>query len=407
MAASGGPRQRPPRDSEAEPECLAQGRGTWYKARGCADPPLLTFEKGREEDDVDVCTELDDGAWDAALRQVPGAHVLQTAEWAAFKARYGWEPRRFLFREGARVRAAASVLLRRVRGLPWGVGYVPKGPCLDRWDDEGLWGEVLAHLEALTRREGLLFLKMDPDVERSSGEPGEAVASLLARRGWVPSREQVQFRNTVVLDLSPEPEVLLAQMHPKTRYNIRLAMRRGVQVREGSFSDLWAFYRLYRETSLRDGFLIRPFPYYQDLWARFLAAGMGCLLLAYHEGDLLAGVLVFRFGGRAWYMYGASAGRKRDLMPNHLLQWEALLRMRAAGVQEYDFWGAPERLEEGDPLWGVYRFKAGFGGRFVERIGAYDFPGGRGKYILYTRLMPRVLALMRAGHSLREGGVPG
>jgi lipid II:glycine glycyltransferase (peptidoglycan interpeptide bridge formation enzyme) len=94
-------------------------------------------------------------------------------------------------------------------------------------------------------------------------------------------------------------------------------------------------------------------------------------------------------------------------MPNHLLQWEAVVRMRAAGVREYDFWGAPERLEESDPLWGVYRFKAGFGGRFVERIGAYDFPGGRGRYVLYTRLMPKVLDLMRARHRLGEGGGPG
>jgi lipid II:glycine glycyltransferase (peptidoglycan interpeptide bridge formation enzyme) len=217
----------------------------------------------------------------------------------------------------------------------------------------------------------------------------------------------VQFRNTVVLDLSPEPEVLLAQMHPKTRYNIRLAMRRGVQVQEGGTADLEAFYRLYHQTSQRDGFLIRPFAYYQDLWSRFLASGIAHLLLAYHEGDLLAGVLLFRFGGRAWYMYGASASRKRELMPNHLLQWEAVVRMRAAGVREYDFWGAPERLEESDPLWGVYRFKAGFGGRFVERIGAYDFPGGRGRYVLYTRLMPKVLDLMRARHRLGEGGGPG
>jgi len=356
---------------------------------------------------VDICTGLDDKAWDAALREVPGAHVLQTAEWAAFKAGHGWEPHRFLFCEGGQVRAAASVLVRRVRGFPWGVGYVPKGPCLDRWDDESLWAEVLACLEAVVRREGLIFLKIDPDVEVAPGAPGEDVTSLLVRRGWVPSREQVQFRNTVVLDLSPEPEVLLAQMHPKTRYNIRLAMRRGVQVQEGGTADLEAFYRLYHQTSQRDGFLIRPFAYYQDLWSRFLASGIAHLLLAYHEGDLLAGVLLFRFGGRAWYMYGASASRKRELMPNHLLQWEAVVRMRAAGVREYDFWGAPERLEESDPLWGVYRFKAGFGGRFVERIGAYDFPGGRGRYVLYTRLMPKVLDLMRARHRLGEGGGPG
>ncbi|MBC7224794.1 MAG: peptidoglycan bridge formation glycyltransferase FemA/FemB family protein, partial [Anaerolineae bacterium] len=163
---------------------------------------------------------------------------------------------------------------------------------------------------------------------------------------------------------------------------------------------------LYRETSQRDGFLIRRFAYYRDVWARFLKAGLARLLLAYHEGDLLAGVITFRFGARAWYMYGASASVKRNLMPNHLLQWEAMLRARAEGVREYDFWGAPDRLDERDPMWGVYRFKAGFGGRFVERIGAYDFPVGRARYFLYTRLMPRVLEAMRARHRLREGAAP-
>jgi len=103
-------------------------------------------------------------------------------------------------------------------------------------------------------------------------------------------------------------------------------------------------------------------------------------------------------------MYGASSGKKRNLMPNHLLQWEAMLRARVDGVQEYDFWGAPDRLDESDPMWGVYRFKAGFGGRFVERIGAYDYPVNRQSYFLYTRVMPRVLDLMRARHRRHDSG---
>ncbi|MGQ9584732.1 MAG: lipid II:glycine glycyltransferase FemX [Anaerolineae bacterium] len=338
-------------------------------------------------------------AWDHALLTLPDAHVLQTAEWAAFKARHGWQPRQVLIQEGGEVRAMASVLVRRVRGFPWGIGYAPKGPCLGDVRNLCLWEQVLAALEALARRERLIFLKVDPDVAWGKGEPGQEVASFLRQRGWLPSSEQVQFRNTVALDLRPDPEEILQGMHPKTRYNVRLARRRGVEVEEGGVDSLPEFYRLYQETSQRDGFLIRPFAYYRDLWSTFMAAGLARLFLARHGGDLLAGVITFRFGARAWYVYGASSDRKRNLMSSHLAQWEAMLRARAEGVREYDFWGAPERLDESDPLWGVYRFKAGFGGRFVERIGAYDYPVNRPLYVLYTRVMPGVLGVMRARHT--------
>ncbi|NLE77584.1 MAG: peptidoglycan bridge formation glycyltransferase FemA/FemB family protein, partial [Chloroflexi bacterium] len=135
---------------------------------------------------------------------------------------------------------------------------------------------------------------------------------------------------------------------------------------------------------------------YRDLWAGFMQTGRARLWLAEHEGDLLAGVMTFEFGARAWYMYGASTSEKRQLMPNYLLQWEAIRQARAGGARVYDFWGAPDRLEESDPMWGVYRFKAGFGGRLACWVGAYDFAVHRPLYLLYTQVMPRVLDVMRA-----------
>ncbi|NLE75455.1 MAG: peptidoglycan bridge formation glycyltransferase FemA/FemB family protein, partial [Chloroflexi bacterium] len=206
-----------------------------------------------------------DGRWDGWLQELPSAHALQSSGWAEFKAGYGWQPQALRLHEGEQTQALALLLVRRLRGLPWGVGYVPKGPCLRDPDRLDLWQDVLAALERLARRERLLFVKIDPDVERPADDEIAPLPQLLGQRGWQASAEQVQFRNTVLLDLTPEPEALLEAMHPKTRYNIRLAARRGVTVRPGTGSDLPAFYHLYQTTSQRDGFLIRPYAYYRDL----------------------------------------------------------------------------------------------------------------------------------------------
>jgi lipid II:glycine glycyltransferase (peptidoglycan interpeptide bridge formation enzyme) len=324
---------------------------------------------------------------------LPYSHVLQSWEWGEFKRKYGWRPTRLLFEEDGRIRAAASILTRQV--LRFGVMYVPKGPALD-YSDSRLLGAVLDAIEQAARRERAIFVKIDPDVAADA----PVVATLWAR-GWRPSTEQIQFRNTITLDLTCPPEELLAAMKPKTRYNIRLAARRGVEVVPGRLDNIPQFYRLYVETGTRDGFIVRPFAYYQDAWSAFIEAGLAKLLLARYRGQVIAGLIVFRFGPTAWFMYGASTSAHRDVMPNHLLQWEAISWARAQGCTRYDFWGAPDRFDEGDPLWGVYHFKEGFGGTFVRHIGAYDFPTNRLLYRLYVTAMPRYLDLLRRRH--RQG----
>ena len=170
----------------------------------------------------------------------------------------------------------------------------------------------------------------------------------------------------------------------------------------GRVDDLNTFYRIYAETSARDRFPIRPFGYYHDVWQSFLQDGMADLLLAEWEGNLLAGLMLFRLGHKAWYIYGASSNERRNLMPNHLLQWEAIRLGKQKGCLLYDLWGAPDILNEGDPMWGVYRFKQGFGGEFVERIGAWDFPVSRPAYWLYSHIAPRVLRAMRWWYWIHE-----
>jgi lipid II:glycine glycyltransferase (peptidoglycan interpeptide bridge formation enzyme) len=258
-----------------------------------------------------------------------------------------------------------------------------------------------------------MFVKIDPNVwlghshEDAPALPiAQAVLAVLEDRGWRLSADQIQFKNTLLIDLRPDEDRLLAQMKSKTRYNIRLTDRRGVSVRRGSESDLNTFYELYSETSQRDGFLIRPAAYYLDLWTQFMRASRASLLLAEKDGQTIASLMLFHFGSTAWYMYGASSNRHRNLMPNYRLQWEAMQLAKQLGCTQYDLWGAPNRFDEEDPMWGVYRFKVGFGGKTMRGIGAHDYAPSRWLYWIYTAGMPILLSLMRRQHwkgNLRPG----
>ena len=357
-------------------------------------------------------TGVEDAAtWDGALLALPNPHILQSWAWGEFKSRHGWRTTRLLFEEGGETVAAALVLRRKLPRLPVSILYVPKGPTLD-WRRADLAKQVVQELASLARRERALFVKIDPDVYYSGDAPAfsprptqaTAIGEMLESLGWRTSAEQIQFRNTLLLDLERQEDELLAAMKQKTRYNVRLAARRGVSVRsigaDHSQSErdaaLSQFYQLYAETGRRDGFAIRPPDYYRDAWGSFLDRGLAQLFLAEFEGEAIAGLNLFVFGPTAWYMYGASSNRERKRMPNYLLQWEAIRWARERGCGLYDLWGAPDDLDESDPMWGVVRFKLGLGGQLARGLGAWDYPVSRAGYWLYTIVMPRYLAWLRA-----------
>jgi lipid II:glycine glycyltransferase (peptidoglycan interpeptide bridge formation enzyme) len=152
---------------------------------------------------------------------------------------------------------------------------------------------------------------------------------------------------------------------------------------------------MYAETSVRDGFVIRSEDYYRQVWGDFHRAGMADLLIAEVDGEPVAGLILFSFGGRAWYLYGMSRDLHRDKMPNYLLQWEAMKQAKARGCRIYDLWGAPDDFNTQDSMWGVYRFKEGLGGQVIRTAGAWDYPARRILYPLYTRLLPAILSWMR------------
>jgi len=250
---------------------------------------------------------------------------------------------------------------------------------------------VLTRLQEIAREQRAIFVKIDPDISAERSD----VARLIEQRGWRASGEQIQFRSTLLVDLRRPEEELLSAMKGKWRYNVRLAGRRGVEVHLGGIDDLPLLYQMYIATSARDDFIIRPYSYYADAWNTFVSRGLAQLFLARHKEDMLAGLLLFRFGDKVWYMYGASTDRHRSLMPNYLLQWEAMKWARAQGHSVYDMWGAPDELDKSDPMWGVYRFKSGFGGEFTSSVGAFDYPVSPALYWVYTVVKPRFLALLR------------
>ncbi len=339
-----------------------------------------------------------------ALRQMPNAHPLQSWTWGEFKSRWGWQMLpQAVFSLDKRDRAPRILLMalkRRVPRLPFSVLYVPKGPVLD-YENADLRRYALYQLEQLARREKAIFIKIDPDVVKGVGvepEPfptGVQFISELQERGWRFSADQIQFRNTVELDLTLTEEELLAAMKSKTRYNIRLAGRKGIVARPGAPADFPVLAEMYRETAARDGFAIRPSAYYLDAWTSFYNDGMGQPLIAEYEGEPVAAVFIARLGQKAIYMYGASTQKERNRMPNYLLQWEAIRWAKAQGCAVYDFWGAPDEFTEDDRMWGVWRFKRGFNGRVVRHIGAWDYVARPFWYWFYTKAIPKYLNLLR------------
>jgi lipid II:glycine glycyltransferase (peptidoglycan interpeptide bridge formation enzyme) len=290
--------------------------------------------------------------------------------------------------------------------------YVPKGPLLN-WEDARLYQSVLKDLQAIARQRGAIFIKIDPEVRLGSGIPGseaetveamgKSIQTHLEYRGWHFSEEQVQFQNTCMIDLTQDEEALLTNMKQKTRYNIRLAERKGVKVRSGEAADIPLLYRMYNETAVRDEFVIRDENYYRSVLQIFLKNPISnssiqpsvMPLIAEVDGEPVAAVVIFMFAGKAWYLYGMSREAHREKMPNHLLQWEAMHKAKDLGCHTYDLWGAPDQFDESDFMWGVYRFKEGLGASVVRHIGAWDLPVRPFLYRLYAQILPRLLDIMR------------
>lgn len=326
--------------------------------------------------------ELNVAEWDSYLSRFPNAHILQSAAWGELKAASGWDVQRL-----AVGKSGAQILFRQ---LPLGIkfAYIPKGPLGEDWND--LWPEV----DRLCQQAGAIFLKVEPDAWDRSADGANSI-SLPA--GFRPAGHAIQPMRTLIVDLCGDEASILGRMKQKTRYNIRLALKKSIVVKPSS--DLEAFYHLMEITSQRDGFGVHQLDYYQRTYSLFHPKGQCELLLAEFEMEPVAALMVLVRGKRAWYFYGASSETHRELMPTYLIQWEAMRWARSAGCDEYDLWGVPdydlEALEadfthKSDGLWGVYRFKRGFGGELRRAAGPWDRVYNPLVYSLYTIWTKRI-----------------
>jgi lipid II:glycine glycyltransferase (peptidoglycan interpeptide bridge formation enzyme) len=299
---------------------------------------------------------VDPQAWDAELAAMPNPHLLQSFRWGELQSRFGWEVhRRHVEVDGRQV--PVSVLVTPTL-VPGGTrGYVAKGPALTAERIKG----SLEPLAALAQELELAFITIEPEIE-AGWTPPEA---------WHPATA-TQPEHTAIVDLQPETEAILASFKPKTRYNVRVAERKGVAVEESD--DIAAFAELAEMTSARHRIQLAGEPYYRAVHELLGGDGSCRIYLARHAGQALAGIMVLRFAGRATYLFGASAAHGRNLMPAYLLHWHAIQEMRKLGDKEYDLWGMPPEDQPGHPLSGLWQFKSGFGGRFVSYAGAFDFP---------------------------------
>lgn len=346
--------------------------------------------------------------WNKLISSFSSAHILQSWEWGEFKEKNGWQVDRFVWKNENRIYAAAQILQRKEHLMSFGpkpgIIYLPRGPVMD-WGDIKKSDEVLNDLQEYGKKQKVIFIKIDPEViiktrngelDNSQNENhSDGIKTLLLNHGWKFSLNQVQFRNTMWVDLTASENDLLSSMKQKTRYNIRLAERKVVTVRQATPDDFPLLYALYAKTCIRDGFIIRPSEYYFNLWKLLHERGMAKVLIAEVEKTAVAGLILFYFAEKCWYFYGMSSDLHREKMPNYLLQWEAIKLAKKLDCKIYDLWGAPDSLNESDPMWGVYRFKEGLGGKFVQTIGAWDYPENSFQYSLYNYLIPKFLAISR------------
>ena len=329
--------------------------------------------------------ELNVAEWQNFLTTSDGANILQTGPWGELKAGFGWKTRRVSVGT-----TGAQILF---RCLPFGlsVAYIPKGPVGPDWP--AIWTEV----DRICRKEKAIFLKVEPDY----WAPFSDDFAVHRFPGFRPSGHTIQPPRTILVDLTGGEDTVLGRMKQKTRYNIRLAQKKEVLVTPTT--DIATFHNLMQVTGKRDGFGVHSLEYYQQAYDLFHPVGLCELFLASYQGQPLAALMVFAWQKGSWYLFGASNDEERNRMPTYLLQWEAMRWAMNQGAQWYDLWGVPDEDEEtletdfttrSDGLWGVYRFKRGFGGTVVRAAGAWDRIYNYPLYLFYRWWINRRTGLL-------------
>jgi peptidoglycan pentaglycine glycine transferase (the first glycine) len=341
-----------------------------------------------------VTAPIDAGAWDALVEASDPGSYLQLSPWARVKAVNGWSAHRLL----ATDRVGAQVLVRRPRPLPWGFAYAPRGPVGGDWsrDEIGAFSAaVRERLPGMTAR--VSHLRIDPEIEIDGPHDADgATRRALTAEGWRQA-PPIQPSSTRIIDLAADEEALWGDLRKKWRQYVNKARSAGVVVVDADGDRLGDFYRIYRETADRAGFLIRTEDAYRDVWDAYRPDGRARLLFAQaRDGEPLATLFLVRSGDRVVEPYGGMTQNGADTRANYLLKWEAIRSSREAGAATYDLWG----LATG----GIAHFKTGFGGREVRYIGAWDLVLDRLGRTVYGAAGTARTWWARRSHGLRGGG---
>ncbi|MFW0838124.1 MAG: lipid II:glycine glycyltransferase FemX [Candidatus Komeilibacteria bacterium] len=311
------------------------------------------------------------------------SQFLQSWAWGEFQHDLGRKVWRIGFKRSNQLLATAQIISHPLK-MDKSYLYIPRGPLflpgLDKTTQQEILELLLSKLRDIcyaTKRENEIFVRLEPDKNCDR----QAILSLPLQT----VRAQ-QPEHSWLLDLQIEEKDLLKNMHHKTRYNIKLAERKGVHIRHSNRPvDLNHFLYLAKITAARAGFSIWPDHYYEQMLKSLKSSQMVSLWLAEYKKIPLVANLVINFGDTVTYLHGASANKHKEIMAPHLLQWQQIKWAREQGYQYYDFWGvAPTGTAKAEAWQGITRFKQGFGGRPIKYPGSYDFIYSAGWYKLYN-----------------------
>lgn len=305
------------------------------------------------------------------IRTSPRGHFCQGEQWAAFKHDWNWTRKTVTVTDqNGKIRGAISFLLRKTPVLPYHLMYAPRGPVCDPDDAETL-NTLIEKSKELAKKCHGYIIKIDPDVPVQNTGFIKILEDAGFSRAASKNFEAVQPNFVFRLAIGGKTEdEIFAGFAAKTRYNIRVAEKNGVTVRVGGLSDLAEFARIMKITGERDGFATRPKSYFEGL---LTAMGENArLYVAELGGKMIAATIPIQYGDKTWYLYGASDNAYRNAMPNYLLQWEMIRWAIQSGCAVYDFRGVSGDLSPENPLYGLYRFKKGFGGDLTEFCGEFN-----------------------------------
>ena len=306
----------------------------------------------------------------------------QSPEWA--KVKNNWKNEIILAEDDqGKIIGSLSVLIRKMP-IFGNIMYSSRGPTCDI-HNMAVLKQLTDGAKELAKKYNAIVLKIEPDIESNDKTFRELVTNLgyKIKDDAKDFKDEIQPRYVFRLDIKDKTEEeIMAGFKQKWRYNIRLATKKGVVVKEGTREDLKDFHRIMVETGSRDGFIVRSLEYFEKMYDE-LAPNHMKLLMAYYEDKPISGVIPIFYGNKTWYLYGASSNSHRNLMPNYLLQWEMIKMAIARHDDMYDFRGVSGVVDESHPQYGLYRFKQGFGATFTEFIGEIYIPFKPITYKLY------------------------